>query len=92
MSLEELDHTIGRTSPYGALADWTPLHMAAEKGHLRNIKALLEASRFSKKEEKMKYLKMKTDDGSTALDLARKKKKTDVVEVSLRGNKPSNNG
>ncbi len=82
MSFEELDHKTARKRD-----GYTALHVAAANNHgLRNIKHLFEkSSRFSEKEERMKYLEMKAKDGSTALDIAQKKEKTEIVEVSLNG-------
>ncbi len=75
MTFEELDHKIADENGE------TSLHRFAKFGFLKCVKALLEASRFSKKDVKMEYLEMKTKDGSMAIDLARKNNKTEVVEV-----------
>ncbi len=77
-----MDHKIARGRD-----GYTALHVAAANSRgLRNIKHLFEkSSRFSEKEERMKYLEMKTKDGSTALDIAQKMGKTEIVEVSLNG-------
>ncbi len=82
MALEECDHKIASKAPY--TDGYTPLHIAANGGKLEAVKSLLEASRFSKDEKlKMEYLEMKTKYGSKAIDLARKERKLEVVEVSL---------
>ncbi len=79
MSLESFDHTIVDVHGY------TPLHHAAAFGRLRAVKSFLEASRFSKDERlRMEYLKMKTEDGSTAIDLARRGEKWEIFDVSLK--------
>ncbi len=57
MSWDECDHTIAIVRVgEGYRIGYTPLHIAAEMGHLEVVKHLLEASRFSNSNgKKMEY-------------------------------------
>ncbi len=69
-------------SATNGLNAWTPLHISAWKGHLEVVKSLLENASFLK-DEKKEYLEMEDKRGRKAIDLARKKNRSEIVEVYM---------
>ncbi len=61
---------------------WTPLQMSAWNGHFGLVKSILEIPHFLK-DEKKEYLEMEDKKGRKAIDLAREKSRTEIVEVSV---------